>query len=185
MKKNEVKIGHTYRAKVSDRIVTVRIDSVHSHGGWNATNTATGKRIHVKGPQRLRREVDGKGTDPAVKAAVAKDSPATEATAETKAAKGTRAKKAPAQPKPKRVSALDAAAQVLQAAGKPMRSKDLIEAMAAKGLWASPNGKTPEATLYAAMLREITKAVAGGTMSRFRKVDRGQFAFNAKAAAGA
>jgi len=54
MKKNEVKVGDTYVAKVSDRLVTVRIDSEHSKGGWNATNTATGRRIRIKSPQRLR-----------------------------------------------------------------------------------------------------------------------------------
>jgi len=84
-------------------------------------------------------------------------------------------RKAAAEPKPKRVSALDAAAEVLKDEGKPMRAKDLIEAMAARGLWSSPNGKTPEATLYAAMMREARDK---GTASRFRKVERGQFAFN-------
>jgi hypothetical protein len=32
----------------------------------------------------------------------------------------------------------------------------LIEAMAAKGYWKSPAGKTPASTLYAALQREIT-----------------------------
>ena len=41
MKKDQVKIGRLYVAKVSDKLVTVRIDSTHSGGGWNATNTAT------------------------------------------------------------------------------------------------------------------------------------------------
>lgn len=77
-----------------------------------------------------------------------------------------------AEPQPKRVSALDAAAQVLQAGGEPMRTKDLIVAMAAQGLWTSPGGKTPEATLYAAMMREIN---AKGEAARFRRVERGQF----------
>ena len=71
-------------------------------------------------------------------------------TAEAKPAKKARTKKPAAEPKPKRVSAIDAAAQVLAETGKPMRAKELIEAMAARGLWTSPNGKTPEATLYAA-----------------------------------
>ena len=84
--------------------------------------------------------------------------------------------------KPKRVSALDAAAQVLAKAGKPMRSQEMISAMAEQGLWTSPAGKTPHATLYAAILREIRKAVETGSVSRFRKVERGQFAFNDKAA---
>jgi hypothetical protein len=86
-----------------------------------------------------------------------------------------KAAKAKASKGPKRVSALDAAAQVLAKVGKPMRSQELIAAMAEQGLWQSPGGKTPHATLYSAMTREITIA---GKDSRFKKVDRGQFAFN-------
>lgn len=56
-----------------------------------------------------------------------------------------------------------------------MRSQELIAAMAEQGLWTSPNGKTPHATLYAAILREINDK---GGQARFKKVDRGQFAFN-------
>jgi hypothetical protein len=108
-----------------------------------------------------------------------------------KAAKGTKASKTPtalkaAKPaterKAKRISALDAAAAVLASAKEPMRTKDLIEQMAAKGLWTSPGGKTPEATLYAAILREIgTKK----SEARFRKVERGLFTATASAGKGA
>jgi hypothetical protein len=77
--------------------------------------------------------------------------------------------------KPKRVSALDAAAQVLQAERTPMACKALIEAMTIQGLWSSPGGKTPEATLYSAISREITKK---GAQARFKKAERGLFAFN-------
>jgi len=84
-----------------------------------------------------------------------------------------KAEKATAK-KPKRVSALDAAAQVLKAAGKPMRAQDLITAMAEQGLWKSPAGATPHATLYAAMMRESRDK---GKAARFSKVDRGMFAF--------
>jgi len=89
--------------------------------------------------------------------------------------------KAAGQRKPKRRSALDAAAEVLKAADKPMRAQELIAAMAEQGLWSSPAGKTPHATLYAAILREITTSVTspdGSKISRFRKVDRGLFTFN-------
>lgn len=48
-------------------------------------------------------------------------------------------------------------------------------AMAEQGLWKSPAGATPHATLYAATLREIGKK---GGDARFRKVERGQFAYN-------
>jgi hypothetical protein len=34
---------------------------------------------------------------------------------------------------------------------EPMTTKAMIEAMAAKGYWSSPNGQTPAATLYTAV----------------------------------
>ena len=82
--------------------------------------------------------------------------------------------KATKEAKPKRVSAIDAAAQVLQKRGEPMNAMDLIAAMTKQGLWTSPHGKTPHSTLYAAMLREIS---AKGAKARFKKVDRGLFAY--------
>ncbi len=72
----------------------------------------------------------------------------------------------------KRLSALSAAAKVLADTGTQMRAGEMIEAMEARGLWKSPGGKTPEATLYAAIIREIA---AKGKASRFRKVERGLF----------
>ena len=75
--------------------------------------------------------------------------------------------------KPKRLSCIDAAAQVLGAAKEPMKAKEMIEAMAKKGLWTSPNGKTPEASLYAAIIREIANK---GVEARFVKTERGTFA---------
>ncbi|OAI57942.1 hypothetical protein AYO47_00170 [Planctomyces sp. SCGC AG-212-M04] len=87
------------------------------------------------------------------------------------AAKKTATKKQ--TPKTERgMSALDAAAKVLGEASQPMASKEMIEAMAAKKYWTSPGGKTPHATLYAAMLREIN---VKGNESRFVKTDRGHF----------
>ena len=260
MKKNEVKVGGLYVAKVSDRIVTVRIDSTHSSGGWNATNTATGKRIRIKSAQRLRGaagsgekktetsgatgkttkakapkttdtietavqpDVPGRdgekggnrgGTDAVIandaklgtpEAAVANEEKVgtpgatvandekvvtpdatvgndekaettgkaanKEGGAEKPATKKAKSKKAngetpaPAEQKPKHLGALAAAAQVLAEAGKPMRARELIAAMAEQGLWSSPAGATPWAT------RDK------GAASRFRKVDRGLFEFN-------
>lgn len=58
---------------------------------------------------------------------------------------------------------------------QPMRAQELITAMTEQGLWTSPGGKTPHATLYAAMVRE--EGEKGGA-ARFRKVGRGQFVFN-------
>jgi hypothetical protein len=88
--------------------------------------------------------------------------------------KKSRAKKEKAD-KPKRVSGLDAAAMVLEATGEPMNAKEIVETALAKNLWKSPGGKTPHATLYSAIIREIA---AKGSDSRFRKMERGKFALN-------
>jgi HB1, ASXL, restriction endonuclease HTH domain len=77
--------------------------------------------------------------------------------------------------KEKKLSALDAAALVLAETGLVMTCQELIAAMAEKGYWTSPGGRTPAATLYSAMLREIT---AKGANSRFRKTERGKFCRN-------
>ena len=61
------------------------------------------------------------------------------------------AKKASAAAKAKKLSALDAAAQVLTETGQPMTCPELIAAIAAKGYWTSPAGKTPQATLHTAV----------------------------------
>ena len=73
----------------------------------------------------------------------------------------------------KKLSALDAAAQVLAETGQPMACKEMIEAMAKKSYWSSPGGKTPASTLYSAITKEISSK---GKESRFKKTDRGRFA---------
>jgi hypothetical protein len=75
--------------------------------------------------------------------------------------------------KEKKLSALDAAALVLAESGQAMSCAELIAAMAAKGYWQSPKGKTPTATLYSAVLREIQTK---GQKARFGKTARGKFA---------
>lgn len=97
-------------------------------------------------------------------------------TAKAKGKKGAAKAKAkpekPAKPEGK-LSALDAAVKVLTESGEPMTTGVMIEAMATKGYWTSPGGKTPAATLYAAILREINTK---GDEARFTKTDRGHFA---------
>ncbi len=99
--------------------------------------------------------------------------PKAQETAAAGEAKPTKAGKAPGEKKDKRVSCIDAAAQVLSASKTPLNTKEMIEAMGAQGLWTSPGGKTPAATLYSAILREITTK---GSDSRFTKTERGKFA---------
>src|SRR5438270_442627 len=51
-------------------------------------------------------------------------------------------------------SAIDAAAKVLAEDDGALNCQEMIDAMAKKGYWTSPGGKTPAATLYSAILRE-------------------------------
>ncbi|MDB5322201.1 MAG: restriction endonuclease [Phycisphaerales bacterium] len=83
--------------------------------------------------------------------------------------------KAKPDAKPKAMSCLDAAAHVLKAKGAAMNCKGMIDAMFAGKLWHS-DAPTPAATLSSAILREVTTK---GDSARFKKVDRGQFVFNA------
>ncbi|MCC7407359.1 MAG: winged helix-turn-helix domain-containing protein [Phycisphaeraceae bacterium] len=177
MKKNEVQIGKVYLAMVSDKVVPVRIDAENPHGGWDGTNMSTNKKVRIKSPQRLRGlapDRQASQRNRAVAEARASDAAANahaipaEAATPTKAAK---TRKTANDPKPKKISGLDAAAEILKASGGPMRCKDIVQAMLDKGLWKT-GGATPQATIYAAMHREIATK---GKDARFAKVERGKF----------
>ena len=89
----------------------------------------------------------------------------------------TKAKAKGKQPETKgqdgQLSCLNAAAKVLAEKGEPMTCKEMIDAMAAKGYWTTPGGKTPHATLYSSIAREIRDK---GKDARFKKSERGKFA---------
>jgi hypothetical protein len=102
----------------------------------------------------------------------AKPSASLKAAAKKKAAKKTTAKKPATKKADKKMSAIDAAAKVLGESKEPLNTKAMIAEMEAKGYWSSPGGKTPHATLYSAILREIQTK---GKDARFQKVERGKF----------
>ena len=183
MKKNVVKLGQTYAAKVSGEVVPVRLDKESPHGGWDGTNMRTKKQVRIKSAGRLRglwpkktlamgeAKADEQSEPKAgevAKAVMAKRK-AAKAAGETPAAK---AKAAPKDKKP-RNSLLNLAAQVLAEAGEPMNCQQIVEKVLATGLWQT-HGLTPQATLHSAVIREIA---AKGDAARFRKVERGKFAF--------
>lgn len=257
MKKDEVKVGETYLAKVSDKVVPVRLDAENPRGGWDATNMATNKKVRIKSAQRLRGKAktsakaeavgsgpameptpepakltihvnhdrnegkwfwsvregkvehhdgdDGFDTEDKARAdgekwlkayAKANDAarrkmlgwkpatpgdgsaaaaPATgkDAAASATEKKPARAPKATKEAKPKKLSLIDAAAQVLAASDGPLNVKQMVEQVIAQKLWTPGTGKTPSATLYSSILRELQHK---GGEARFKKVDRGQFA---------
>ena len=115
----------------------------------------------------VRLNGDAKPTNPR------KGGKATKATSE----KSVKTAKAPKEKKVRKHSGLDLAAQVLTESKEPLNAKTIAERAIAAG-WKT-NGKTPHATLYAAMIREISKK---GKDARFRKADRGLFASSGKQA---
>jgi hypothetical protein len=76
----------------------------------------------------------------------------------------------------KKLSQIDAAVAVLAKAGEPMNCRAMVEAMTKQGLWSSPGGATPDATLYSSILRDLRK----GKDARFKKTDRGHFTLAGK-----
>lgn len=83
--------------------------------------------------------------------------------------------KGPRQRVDGKMGGLDAAAKVLREAGAPLDCHTMVERMVGQGLW-STAGRTPAATIYAAILREIA---AKGEAARFCKTGRGTFALRA------
>jgi len=186
MKKDQIKIGRVYAAKVTGKVVPVQINAENPNGGWDATNIHTNRPVRIKSAQRLRNQVIIPGADDATKdgkaarksATRAKESAklTTKAKAETKRDTGERGattgQREANQAKP--MSLLDTAAHLLSlGTGDPMRCKDIVNLAVTRGLWTPGKGRTPANTLYASILREIKTK---GEASRFVKAERGQFA---------
>ena len=77
----------------------------------------------------------------------------------------------PAAPK-KKLSLLNAALEVLKSGDESLAARQMVEAAKDRGIWTPGAGKTPEQTLYSAIMREIK---AKGDASRFVKDARGHF----------
>ncbi|XZE56673.1 winged helix-turn-helix domain-containing protein [Planctomycetaceae bacterium SH139] len=138
--------------------MVVRIDAEHSSGGWDATNLATNKKVRIKSAGRL--QGPARQTTPVAEPSVTKRTakPATENASGAAAGE-------------KKLSCVKAALQVLESSGEPMNAQEMITAMIEQNLWESPGGKTPHATLYSAILRDLKR----GDESRFVKTERGRF----------
>ena len=185
MKKAEVKIGGKYYANVSGNRCEIQIDVEKPRGGWDATNLATGKKILIKSAQRLQGEVGAKRGRAKVSTegnvTVVENEPATVETIGGETSTAVAVLKKPRKAKAasteaadageKRLSCVTAALKVLSESSEPMNAQELITAMEAKGYWTSPGGKTPHATLYSAILRDLAK----GDDSKFVKTERGRF----------
>jgi len=188
MTKDQVQVGERYEAKVGSRWVGVSILGP-AKTGWNAVSDM-GKPIRVKDARLLR---PAPATEPTQRApeqrqeaipAKADPEPAEVAPRAKRAARAkatasvtTPAKEAekPQGDAPKgKLTCLDAAAHILKEANEPLQCKTMVARMQEQGLWTT-TAPTPAATLYSAILREIT---VKGDSSRFKKTDRGHFGLN-------
>ena len=163
---NEFKAGDRAYTKVGRNLVEVRVKA-KTETGWTVT-TRTGRTLAVRSLEAVPGAAVGiasAGTPKAAaKAAKAAAKAAPKAAPKTEAA---------AVPK-KGLSLLNAAATVLERSGEAMPVRAMIEEAKASGLWTPRGGKTPEQTLYSAIIREIKDK---GGASRFRKDGRGRFSF--------
>ena len=162
---NEFKAGDRAYTKVGRNLVEVRVKA-KTETGWTVT-TRTGRTLAVRSLEAVPGAAAGIASAATPKAAAKAAKAAAKAT--PKAAPKT---EAAAVPK-KGLSLLNAAATVLERSGEAMPVRAMIEEAKATGLWTPTGGKTPEQTLYSAIIREIKDK---GDASRFRKAGRGLFA---------
>lgn len=163
---NEFKAGDRAYTKVGRNLVEVRVKA-KTETGWTVT-TRTGRTLAVRSLEAAPGAAVGIASAATPKAAAKAAKAAAKAT--PKAAPKT---EAAAVPK-KGLSLLNAAATVLERSGEAMPVRAMIEEAKASGLWTPTGGKTPEQTLYSAIIREIKDK---GGASRFRKDGRGRFSF--------
>ena len=157
---NEFKAGDRAYTKVGRNLVEVRVKA-KTDTGWTVT-TRTGRTLNVR------------SLEAAPGAAVGIAPAATpKASKPAKASAKATPKSVAAIPK-KGLSLLNAAATVLERSGEAMPVRAMIEEAKSSGLWTPGGGKTPEQTLYSAIIREIKDK---GGASRFRKDGRGRFSF--------
>jgi hypothetical protein len=178
MKANDVKIGGEYMARIGKTPIPVRIVAEKASGGWSAINLTNDKKVFIS-LARLLQEMPAPTETTVTTEGNLTTVELPPATVETIDGTNTKPKRG-RKPKTETVasegktslSQLDAAAKVLGEATEPMTTKEMVETMAARGYWSSPGGKTPHATLYSAILRELQSK---GESSRFIKTDRGHF----------
>ena len=169
----EFRPGDRAVTRIGRNLVEVRVKA-KTVGGWTVT-TRTGRDITARNLEPV----------PGAAATAQTAEPTKAAPARAASAKGANGKAASAKAKPtpapsaravpqKGLSLLNAAAAVLERSDAPMAVKAMIEGAKDSGLWSPGGGKTPEQTLYSAIIREIRDK---GGASRFRKEGRGLFAF--------
>ena len=142
-----ITVGTIAIVKVGRNEVEVIVTEVTATG-WKVKSQSTGREFEVR---RIERIV----TEPAEEAEPEAAAPAEPETEEEDNAVNP-APESGSGPRPeKKLSLLNAAAQVLAARREPMNCKELVDKAVEMGLWTPTGAKTPEQTLYSGIFREI------------------------------
>ena len=130
MNTNAIKVGNKYAVAVGRNEVEMEVTE-KTERGWKV-KTASGKTLAINNPDRFIRCLSA---------------PEPETTPETPARSNRN--------KPRKMSMLGAAVEILKDSAHPMSCGELITAMQEADLWKSPKGLTPERTLAAAIGKEL------------------------------
>ena len=151
---SEITVGTVAIVKIGRNEVEVTVTEITANG-WKVKSMSTGREFEVT---RIERIV----TEPTADAGTEDDTP-------NPAPESERERPA------KKLSLLNAAAQVLAACRTPMNCKEIIAKAVEMGLWTPTGAKTPEQTLYSGIFREIKS----GAESRFKKSEtrKGSFEY--------
>ena len=162
-----ITVGTIAIVKIGRNEVEVTVTEITAHG-WKVKSQTTGREFEVR---RIGRIV----TEPAEEAEPETAAPAEPETEEEDNAVNP-APESGSGPRPeKKLSLLNAAAQVLATCRTPMNCKEMIAKAVEMGPWTPTGAKTPEQTLYSGIFREIKTTEE----PRFRKsaTRKGSFEF--------
>ena len=142
-----ITVGTIAIVKIGRNEVEVTVTEITANG-WKVKSQTTGREFEVR---RIERIV----TEPAEEADPEPAAPAEPETEEEDNAVNP-APESGSGPRPeKKLSLLNAAAQVLATCRTPMNCKEIIAKAVEMGLWTPTGAKTPEQTLYSGIFREI------------------------------
>ncbi len=187
---SEIRVGSIVTVKVGRNEVTVTVTEVMEHG-WRVKSQSRGREFEVSRIERvitpaeestnISEEASDTETDDGIDGAENGIPPSEDAedagTPNAPDEPEEEPNPAPESGRPeKKLSLLEAAAQVLKRNRTPLNTKEILAKVIESGLWSPNGGKTPEQSLYSALFREINSK----ENSRFRKSaeKKGSFEYN-------
>ena len=172
---SEITVGTIVVVKVGRNEVEVTVTEITANG-WRVRSLSSGREFEVRHIERVVAEPAGEAgsaTGEQEDGTAAPVEPEGEAE-EAGPAEPEAAPEPASTPRPERkLSLLNAAAQVLAACRVPMNCQEIIAKAVEMGLWTPTGAKTPEQTLYSGIFREIKS----GATPRFRKSENRKGSF--------